>query len=857
MDSVGIANSFLISQQSYLTKSLEDIRSNNYSEKQAIKVGVLVIRGKENTLSKWQGTIDYLTEQIQDRTFELVLLDFENIEAIVAKQEIDFVLVNSGMYVKLQSVYGARRIATLKNLASGKSYTQFGAVIFRRVDRTDIQAIDDLKGKKFMAVSEIAFGGWQMAWRALRKKGLNPYTEFLELQFAGSHDAVVYAVQDGTVDAGTVRTDTLERMAEEGKINLKDFVILNRQTKYEETFPFALSTQLYPEWPFAVMPQIDSELAEQVAIALMRMPADTRAAQTGKYQGWTIPANYEPVHEILKELKVDPYKNWGKITLSDALYQYRYWLGLLGLSIFSLTYSGVYLIQHQRNEIKLRQVNLDLEKRVKQRTAELAQAKQKAELASLAKSQFLSTISHELRTPLNAILGYAQILLRDRSLNSSQNKGIKIIKDSGNHLLTLIDDILDLSKIEAQKLELSLTNIALEKFLFGIESAIRMQAIEKNLRFKYQALTPLPTEILTDEKRLRQVLLNLLSNAIKFTEVGEVTLNVSAKPTKISSQKVANSKINNLRIFRFEVRDTGMGIAAQQLDKIFQAFEQVGEKKFRDKGTGLGLAISQQLVELMGGKLQVSSKLGQGSTFWFEVNFPVLETLTSQDYIKDRPAQIIGYKGQRRQILVVDDKEENRLLLQDILQPLGFEITLAKDGQQAIDLAQQVEPDCILMDLVMPVKTGFEAVQEIREIPIIKNVVIIAISANIFELDEPQKTRILASNFFLPKPIDELKLLAALQRFLDLEWIEEYITQPKIQTKKESNSSSNWVIPSPEEIEILYKLARLGNMKKIRERAIYLQEIDDKYLTFANKLQELARGFQEKAILNLIEQYLP
>jgi len=271
-----------------------------------VKIGVLAKRGVEHCLAQWSPTADYLTEALPGQRFEIVPIDFDHITPMVEKGAVDFILTNPSIYVELEIKYGVNRIATLKNKRLSGTYTTFGGVIFCLKNRQDIQNMLDLKGKSFMGVEKTSFGGWLMAWREMKEAGLDPFSDFTSLQFGGTHDAVVYAVRDRKVDAGTVRTDTLERMQMEGKINLADFRVINENGGDHLHLSFLRSTREYPEWPMAKIKHTPDPLAEKVAIKLIEMPSDSKAAVSALCSGWTIPLNYQSVHECLKYLKVGP-----------------------------------------------------------------------------------------------------------------------------------------------------------------------------------------------------------------------------------------------------------------------------------------------------------------------------------------------------------------------------------------------------------------------------------------------------------------------------------------------------------------------------------------------------------------------
>jgi PAS domain S-box-containing protein len=311
---------------------------------QQVRIGMLANRGTEKCMEKWGPTAEYLTTKIPGYNFSILPLGFDQCKGAVKDKDVDFILVNPFLYAWLEMQYGINRIATLKNRLASGVHTVFGGVIFRRSDRKDIHNLMDLKGKSFMAVHRHSFGGWLMTRRELERVGIDPYRDFRNLVFGGTHDAVLYAVKEGKVDAGTVRTDTLERMAAEGKINPDDFYVLKDELKSKciHKVHFLHSTDLYPEWPFARVAHTPDQLAEKVAVALISMSADCPAAEAAKSAGWTVPLTYQPVHDCLRELRVGPYERYGKVTLTQVVSQYRILLiacaALLLISVVFVVY---------------------------------------------------------------------------------------------------------------------------------------------------------------------------------------------------------------------------------------------------------------------------------------------------------------------------------------------------------------------------------------------------------------------------------------------------------------------------------------------------------------------------------------
>ena len=392
-----------------------------------LRLGILAKRGVEKAQEKWGPTAEYLSQTLH-RPLVLVPLSFSELNKAVENRNIDFLFANPAIYVELEMRYAATHLVTLRNEFKNRSVTEFGGVLFCRADRKDINNLEDLRGKSFMAVDFWSFGGFLAARRELRRQGINPFQDFSSLGMAGTHDAVVFAVRDGSVDAGTVRSDVLERMAEEGTIRLDEFRVLNRQPSSK--IPFLLSTPSYPEWPLAKLPHVPEELGRKVSVALLEMKSDSLPARAAQIAGWTNPPDYHQVHECLKELAIGPYTDWETIPPQALVKQYWPWLILVAAFISFGLLTSFYFYRLNRALKQSRKDLLDaqekLEHRVAQRTEDLQRAndslrqeiieRKRSEKELREERQRLELITHNIGVGVTIISPDYKVLMANRVL---------------------------------------------------------------------------------------------------------------------------------------------------------------------------------------------------------------------------------------------------------------------------------------------------------------------------------------------------------------------------------------------------------------------------------------------------------
>ncbi|WP_413173932.1 MASE1 domain-containing protein [Anabaena azotica] len=521
----------------------------------------------------------------------------------------------------------------------------------------------------------------------------------------------------------------------------------------------------------------------------------------------------------------------------------------LFIGVISITVMVMLAIiaENHQYRLNLKIVNTELEQRVFERTRDLQESEAKAqelaakaEAANQAKSAFIANMSHELRSPLNAVIGFSQLMLRADNLPSEQYENAGIIYRSGDYLLTLINHILDLSKIEAGKATLNVNNFDLYRLLDDLEDMLHLRASNEGLKLIFQRTENVPRYICSDEVKLRQVLINLISNGIKFTHKGDIT--VSVNKGKEESKDVFT--------LHFQVSDTGVGIAAAELPKLFEAFAQAQAGKETQEGTGLGLAISRKFVQLMGGDIAVESEIGKGTTFKFSI-----QTTLGQVVVNNYPEEhqrVIGLApGQPTyKILAVDDKPINRQLLFKLLEPLGFEMKEASNGQEAIAIWDEWEPHLIWMDMRMPIMDGYDATKHIKSTTKGNATAVIALTASVLE---EEKAIVLSAGCddFLRKPFTEHTIFEALAKHLGVKYLYTKTTALNLDNSEASIlTSESLTCMSAAWINKLYEAALEANTNSVME---LIKEIPKTESFLIQSLTKSARQFEFEKIVDLAE----
>ncbi len=703
-----------------------------YAPSTEIKIGVLAKRGYAYARQRWNPTAEYLSQTLPAYRFEIIPLDFEEVRMAVMSRQIDFLITNSGYYVELEFNHRLKRLATMINLLGTEEQRVFGGVIFTRSDRRDIDSLEDIVGKSFWAVDRLSLGGWLAAWGEFYRRDIRPVRDFSLLKFAGTHDAVVAGVLNGEADAGTVRTDTLERMAEEGWIDLHRIKVLNRQSG-DKTFPYLLSTRLYPEWPFAALPHVPDLLAAQVAESLLRLSATSDAARSAKIGGWVRPLDYQPIHDLLREYYLCLHEQHiGQLGMWEILRRNRSLSVALSSVLLLLTFAVLYTLWMNRKlEIRVTEKSKALEKEA----AERRDAEEKLNRAEKMEAigQMASGVAHDLNNILSGLVSYPDLLLMRVPRDSELVKPLTVIKDSGMRAAEVVADLLTVSRDAAKVSSMTDINVLVLEYLQSPEGE-KLKSVYAGISLVTHLEQPLKP-VCCSPTHVKKCIMNLFLNAAEaIRDHGEIV--ATTESVRLPAGRARELGLEAGEYVTLAVADNGSGIDAEDMKHIFEPF--YSKKELGRSGTGIGLTVVWNAMQDHGGTVTVQSA-DRGSVF--TLYFPVPEAgckSSLNSATADSREEKSAFRDHGERILIVDDEAAQRSILRDILSAYGYRVHAVASGGDAVDYVRKHRVELVILDMILGHgPDGLETYRQIVQL-------------------QPQQKALVASGFSQSEKVEEV-----------------------------------------------------------------------------------------------------